>query len=88
MAEEPKKEKTIGDIFETLTEEQKKAVYAVIGLALEDQKNSTESDGGDMKHNVFDDKNTNETQDTFLSHDDMKTIVQSAKNTGSLKDAF
>ena len=88
MAEEPKKEKTIGDIFETLTEEQKKAVYAVIGLALEDQKNSTESDGGDMKHNVFDDKNTNETQDTFLSHDDMKTIVQSAKNKGSLKDAF
>lgn len=88
MAEEPKKEKTIGDVFETLTEEQKKAVYAVIGLALEEQKNSKESDGGDMKHNVFDDKNTNETQDTFLSHDDMKTIVQSAKNKGSLKDAF
>lgn len=92
--EEKKEEtKTIGDVFETLTEEQKQAVYSVIGLAIEDatnndKKENEESEGGDMKHNVFDDKNTKEENDKVLSHSDVEAIVKSAKTKGSLKDAF
>ena len=40
-------EKTVADVFNTLTEEQKTVVYALIGQALEDnEKNDEEDDNG------------------------------------------
>lgn len=92
-AEEAGKEKTVADVFNTLTEEQKTVVYAMIGQALEDAQgetnNNTENtEGGnkEMKHNVFD----NETQDqeNVLSHAAMETIITDAKRYGSMKDSF
>lgn len=78
-------EKTLKDVFETLNEEQKQAVYAMIGLALEDANGGDdEGDDEDMKHNVFD---SNEREDV-LSHADMTAIVDDAKRSGSLKDAY
>ena len=81
-------EKTIKDVFDTLTEEQKTVVYALIGNILEDQnKEDDNSEGGDanMKHNVFE----NDTQNNdVLSHADMETILNDAKRLGSLKEAF
>ena len=64
-------EKTVKDVFDTFTEEQKTVVYALIGQALEDTKSekedklkhSDEIEGGNdtMKHNIFDnDKQTQE----------------------------
>lgn len=35
-----KRSKTVGDVFETLTIEQKTAVHAIIGLVLENEDNS------------------------------------------------
>ena len=89
MAEEPKEtgnEKTIGDIFNTLTEEQKNAVYAMIGQALEDKGDDSEGGDEDMKHNVFDDDTKN--QENVLSHDAMQEIISDAKRYGSMKESF
>ena len=78
---------TIQEVFNTLTDVQKNAVYAIIAEALDDDDEVEHSEGGDdeMKHNVFDNdtKNTR----TVLSHDDFKTIFADAKRLGSLKDA-
>lgn len=97
MAEENKAggEKTVADVFNTLTEEQKTVVYAMIGQALEDAGVSADEDeeinhseGGtdDMKTNVFD--QTNETNEGVLSHDAMQTIINDGKRYGSLKESF
>lgn len=89
-------EKTVADVFNTLNEEQKTVVYAMIGQALEDagngetketEKNETTEGGNeDMKHNVFD--NETQGQENVLSHDAMATIINDAKRYGSLKDSF
>lgn len=77
-------EKTVKDVLNTLTEEQKNAVYAVIGLAL-NEENNKEGDKEDMKHNIFDQEDT---QENTLTHDAMNTILNDAKRYGSLKDSF
>lgn len=77
------KDKTVQEVFDELTEEQKTVVYAMIGMALEDAgKGETE----DMKHNVFD--NDEMEYGNTLSHADMESIIADAKRYGSLKDSF
>lgn len=87
-------DKTIKDVFDELTEEQKNAVYFIIGKAIQDAKNGggEEDDdyddydeGDEMKHNIFD-EGTN-TRGDVLSHDDMANIFREAKRTGSLREA-
>ena len=97
------KEKTVKDVFDTFTEEQKTVVYALIGQALEDAKESDKEDdmedemkqsdnfeGGNdtMKHNIFD--NDKQTQENVLSHSDQMEIINLAKSpaVGSLKTAM
>lgn len=92
-------EKTIQDVFDTLNEEQKNVVYALIGQALEgkemaqsaieENENNIEEDGGEqeMKHNVFEGRETENNNDV-LSHDAMETILKDAKRYGSLKESF
>ena len=82
------KEKTVKDVFDELTEEQKKVVYFMIGQALEDAKNGEADDEGEdeeMKHNVFD---TDTGSSNYLSHADFVSMMDDAKkNGGSLKSA-
>ena len=79
------KEKTVQDVVDTMTEEQKNVMYALIGQALEDN-----NQGGDeeMKHNVFENDMDSITTGGELSHDDMQTILTDAKRYGSLKESF
>lgn len=92
------KDKTVQEVFDSLTEEQKTVVYAIIGQALEeagvDNKDNNSDSKGDeeMKHNVFE----NETQDNTLihkdngealTHADMEAVFADAKRYGSLKDS-
>ena len=95
VAEETKKtetnsknEKTIGDVFNTLNEEQKKAVYALVGKALEAADGEDEEEDTKVKHNAFegDIKNT----DGVLTHADQEAIISLAKNRscGSLQSAI
>lgn len=83
----PDGEKTVGEVFETFTDEQKNVVYAMIGQALEDAGVSDEEneEENDMKHNVFDNDTQNE---NVLSHDAMNTIIADGKRFGSLKESF
>ena len=95
--DEPK-EKTVKDVFDTLTEEQKTVVYALIGQALEDagvsddeeenENNVKHSEGGNviMHKNVFENETVQETN--FLSHADQEEILSNARNVGSLKKAI
>lgn len=89
-SEEEKKtdsDKTIGEIFNTLNEEQKTMVYSLIEQTLEDEKgNDTEEDDAEMKHNVFEPKDPKE--ENTLSHDAMTAIIGDAKRYGSMKESF
>ena len=84
-------EETVMDVFNTLNEKQKNAVYAMIGAAYEatppakDEENTNEEGDTDMKHNVFDTDVQKENQ--VLSHSDITEIISDAKRTGSLRDA-
>ena len=79
-------EKTVKDIFNEMTEEQKKVVYALIGAALEEAGDNTENGGEEMKQNVFDNDET--MTQNVLSHSDMEAIISDAKRYGSMKDSF
>ena len=85
------KEKTVKDVFDSMTEEQKNVVYFMIGQALEDAGVSDDNDEDEdeedeeVKHNVFD---TDEmTGEDVLSHDAMETIIRDGKRLGSLRDS-
>ena len=84
-----KGEKTVQDVFDTLNEEQKTVVYALIGQALDgsNQNENNEKEGNDnMKHNVFD--QDQKEKENVLSHADMTNIISEGKRYGSLKDSF
>lgn len=83
------KEKTVQEVFDELTEEQKTVVYAMIGQALEDAEMEHSEGGNDeMKHNVF--ENDQQEMAGVLTHADQQAILQMAKqsNVGSFKQAF
>ena len=86
---ESDEDETIEDVFDTLTEKQKKAVYAVIGLAIENDgaEDDDDNEGGNnnMKHNVFDQET--EMNNDVLTHSEMAEIIADAKRNGSLADA-
>lgn len=79
--------KTIQEVFDTLNEEQKDAVYAMIGMALEEGEVEPEEGGNeDMKHNVFDVEEKENGR--VLSHSEMTEILNDAKKYGSLRESF
>lgn len=86
------KEKTVQEVFDTLNEEQKTVVYAIVGQAVEDAL--AEAEGGEeeeeegMKHNVFD--KDEEMRGDVLMHADQEEILRMAKtsNVGSFKAAL
>ena len=90
-------EKTIGEVFDAMTDTQKTVVYAMIGQALETQGASDDEDdeedsseGGDdkMKHNVF--EGSKKENDRILSHSDQEAILAMAKSSqvGSFQTAL
>ena len=91
-AEENNKEKTVQDVFDTLNEEQKNVVYALVGQALESknqneekEKDKNKGEDSTMKHNVFDKETEN--KDNVISHSEMQAIIADAKRYGSMKDS-
>ena len=93
-AKKPANEKTVEDVFNELTEEQKTVVYALIGQALEDagsrKKNDEEDEedgGNNVKHNIFENDNDNYYQGDVISHAEMTVVINDAKRYGSMKDS-
>ena len=82
---ENSKDMTIQDVINTMTEDQKNAMYYLIGKAIEADDENDEGGDENMKHNVFD--NDTENKDDVLSHSDMEAIFSDAKRYGSLKDS-
>lgn len=94
-------EKTVGDVISTMNDEQKQAMYVLIGEALNeddddyededydaDEEMSHSDDEGEtlMKHNVFDNEYSYDDGEV-LTHADMQEIFKEAKRQGSLKAA-
>lgn len=83
-------DKTIAEVFDTLTEDQKTAVYAIIGSLVENEEDDESKEGGknNMKHNVFDTDKRDDS--TFLCHADQEMILANAKSSmvGTLKNAM
>ena len=84
-------EKTVKEVFDTLTEEQKNVVYAIIGSALDEGKGGESNDKGDGEeddtmHHCFE----NDNGGTVLKHslDDINGIIATASKHGTLRDAF
>lgn len=86
-------QKTIKDVVDSMTEEQKNVMYALIGQAIDEAKhsdieeNNNDNNGGeeDMKHNVFENGVQNEKD--VLTHADVEMIIKDAKRYGSLKES-
>lgn len=80
-------EKTVQDVVDSMTEEQKNVMYALIGQALEDAEGDVdEEEDEDMKHNVFD--MDEEMGSDYLTHSDEMNIIELAKRGGSFKEAL
>ena len=95
MENDNKQEKTVQDVVDSMSEEQRNVMYALIGQALEDVKHSEDADenqnenndegeDNEMKHNVFENDNNKKNE---LTHADMEMILKDAKRCGSLKEA-
>lgn len=84
-------DKIVEDVINTMNEEQKNVLYALIGMAREDRADDEDEKGGNgnMKHNVFDNEDDTR-QSNVLSHSDEQQIISLAKQTGvgSLKAAM
>lgn len=83
-------EKTLQEIIDGMTEEQKDAMAYVVGEALNYSENDEEGEGDeDMKHNVFD-NSVEYKADGVLTHSDEEAIIKMAKtsNVGTLQTAI
>lgn len=99
---EEKTEKTVGDVIETMNDEQKEALYALIGAALEegvdeDDTDDEEGEETEMKHNVFDNNEGEVMGDELMHADDLYAVGDELCHAafadvrnygGSFRDAF
>lgn len=102
--DEDGKVETVEDVFNTLTEKQKDAVYSMFTDFIEsnneenketddeeikEEKDDLEGGKETMKHNVFDNEDN---QNNVLSHSDMEKftneVISDAKRYGSIRDSF
>ena len=79
-------EKTVQDVIDTMNEEQKNVMYALVGQVIEDIEGG-EDNNMSMKHNIFE----NDLQEgNYLTHSDEQSIISLAKNSsvGSFQNAL
>lgn len=90
--------KTVQDVIDSMNDEQKKVMYALVGAAVSDTTDDDEDDstGGndEMKQNVFDTTDEREmdgvlmhADGTLVTVDEVETVFKDAKRYGSLKDS-
>lgn len=81
-------EETVGEVIDSLTDKQKKAVAIVIGQAVQDSKNEddkSKKEDNEMKHNIFSDGPSKNV--VLLHSDEVKEFFKNAKQYGTLKAA-
>ena len=90
-------DETVGDVFNSLTDKQKKVFYFMLAKAMNEGKADGEDDENkdtnnkeestEMKHNVFD-QTKDETNGGTLSHDAMNAIIKDTKRFGTMKESY
>ena len=82
-------EKTVQEVVDSMTEEQKTVMYALIGQAVEDAKGEEDEGEGEdnMKHNVFD-QDTNNKEEVLMHSEIAATAIAEAKRYGSMRESF
>lgn len=95
----PKEGETLKDVFNTLTDKQKTAVYGIIGDVIPENDDEEPSDDNEiknnithkedttMKKNVFDQNGAQNEQGNVISHSEFTAIMTDAKRYGSVKDS-
>lgn len=88
--------RTIQDIFDTFTSDEKKVAFYLIGKAIEESGSMAQSDipniddeseeNETMKHNVFE-NNQVDNNETVLSHAEIEEIFRDTKQYGTLKNS-
>ena len=88
--------RTIQDIFDTFTPDEKKVAFFLIGKAIEESGSMEQSDipniddeseeNDTMKHNVFE-NNQVDNDETVLSHAEIEEIFRDTKQYGTLKNS-
>ena len=88
--------RTIQDIFDTFTPDEKKVAFFLIGKAIEESGSMEQSDipniddeseeNDTMKHNVFENNQINN-DETVLSHAEIEEIFRDTKQYGTLKNS-
>lgn len=73
--------RTVQDVFDSLSDEQKTVVYYIVGKLMDAQ-----GGGNEMKHNAF--ESDYEEPEFVLTHEDTEKIFARAKACGSLKEAI
>lgn len=94
--QEIKKNKTVKDVLDEMTDEQKAAVGLIVEQVVKDSKNKSDKEDEsikeeidlkkeekEMKHNIFEGQGSVQ----VISHSDMEQIFADAKRLGSLKEA-
>lgn len=73
-------DKTVRDVIDSMTDEQKNVLYTLVGMAADGSFDDEGDD--DMKHNAFED------EDDYMGHSiDFDEILRDAKRCGSLRDS-
>lgn len=92
--DEKDSEETLEDVINSMTEKQRNTMFGLIGKALEEKDEKLEEGDPDMKKNIFDrtnDQNTSgvlmHSDGTLVTVDEVATIFKDAKRLGSLRDA-
>jgi hypothetical protein len=90
MADEEKNGKTLKEVYNSMTDEQKECCHALVGLVMEAADSEDGEDDGEedttVKQNVFD----RDTTETVLKHSigDINAVIKGAKSSGTMKAAF
>lgn len=82
-------EMTVQDVIDTMNEEQKNVMYALVGMAAEEAENANvdeeyDEEDEDMKHNFFADEDYQED----LMHSEIFEALEDAKRYGSVKESL
>ena len=96
VAEEPKKDdETLKEVYDSMTDKQKKAVDILVGYAIKakfseksDTNDSGEEGDDDMKHNVFENDKSTEVIKHSANDAEIKAAIADSKRYGSMKDSF
>lgn len=86
-------EKTVGDVLDSMTEEQQNVTMALLAEKMEEieslkEQLNHEEDEPEMMYNIFDTESTAQADRAILTHSDLEAVIDLTKKRGSMKEAM